>query len=165
MRSMWIVEACCASTLRTRSRLRRAVELGDGAAGGGVLDERRQPPLARLLLLRAGDPPAGGLPVPGRLLPPELPRRGVRAQLARVRLGQVLVPLLVGIDGGLVRRARLERLLAGRAHPPLGAQLAHAADVHGAPGAARLPRGEADGVRLVAQRPPHPIDPPEAERL
>src|SRR5690606_10314087 len=52
-----------------------------------------------------------------------------------------------------------------RADPPFAHQLTHPADVHRAPDPRRLPRREAYRVALLVDALPHPVDPPDAERL
>src|SRR6185436_12395487 len=55
--------------------------------------------------------------------------------------------------------------LPRRQHPPLGDQLLDALDVHAAPDAPRLARGEADGPALRVAVLAEAVDPPGAERL
>src|SRR5262249_40109270 len=130
--------------------------------------ELGQPPYAfepRLLSLRAHDVPARGAPVRARLGVEEVPRRGLRSELRRVRLVEGLGALFVRVNTDAVLAARLVRAETGGAHPALPHQRLDAPHVDRAPDAPRLPRREADRVALVVDALPQPVDPAEAERL
>src|SRR5262249_6294786 len=146
--------------------LLRPRQRADRAPPRGLLDERREAPIARLLALRGDHPPRRRLPVPRRLLAEELPRAGVGTEPPLVLLAERRrVPVLVGVDPGARLGPGLERREAGGAHQAARAELADAPHVHGAPVAPALPRGEADRVALVVYAPADPVDPAEAKSL
>src|SRR6476659_3715365 len=137
----------------------RPRELSDRPPSRRVGDQRRQPPLAGLLLLRADDPPHRHLPVPrwpgleiGPCLPVPLELRLERGRQLRP------LPLLVGVETGLGWGPRRVGQAAGRAHQALSRELLHPGQVHPAPGAALAARREANGVALVVDPPAHAVD-------
>src|SRR5437764_6150219 len=79
----------------------------------GVVDELRQPPRARLLLLRARHPADGKAAVAGRLGGEELPRLLVRAERLLVLGREFRRRLFVRVDRRLFLVARLEGAQAG----------------------------------------------------
>ena len=69
------------------------------------------------------------------------------------------------VHAGLGLLARLECLAPGRGHQALCLQPGHLLDVHPAPVASLLPRGEALSVALRVDPVHHAVDPAEAQRL
>src|SRR5262249_59622368 len=79
--------------------------------------------------------------------------------------GQLGRLALEGIDAGLLRVARLERLQSGLEHPAFVLQRRDALRVDLAPDAADAPRREADRVAVLVDAPPDPVDPADAQRF
>src|SRR3712207_5041466 len=94
------------------------VELRNQSSLLRVLDELLEPLEPRLLPAGANHPPAGGLPVRGRLGLEERPRVLVPLEPLLVRLLELVAPMLVRIDARPVLGPRLERLQARGPHQP-----------------------------------------------
>src|SRR6185312_57422 len=111
-------------------------------------------------------PVHGRAPVPGRLGVEERARLRVLAE-ARLLLGRELRRLgsLERVHARALGRAGLEGANARGHHATLRGEILDARDVHGAPDARGLPRGEADGVGAGPEAAAYPVDPAEAERL
>src|SRR4029078_2358274 len=89
----------------------------------------------------------------------------IRAQLLLVRSVELPIAILERVELGPRRIAPLKRFETCGLDDPFLAQHAEPAKVHGAPDAARLPRSEANHVRVIVDRLAQPIDPSEEQRL
>src|SRR3954451_22887689 len=143
----------------------RAAEGLDVQAGGGVLDQLREPPKPRLLALGTDHPVRRGAAVPRRPGVEVLGGGAVRAQPLLVLVRQLGVVALERVDPGLVVGPLLERRQPGRPHEPGLLQLRHLRDVDLAPVAAWLARREALHVAVLVDAVRAGVDPAEAERL
>ena len=100
--------ACLGSICHRRLLLRQPVALGlDLAPRGAVLDQARQPTLTRHLLLGRCNPPGCDAPIPRRLRLPPCPSLAIGPQLVQGGGRKIRGPVLVGVDAGVVRGARL----------------------------------------------------------
>src|SRR4029077_18565736 len=117
------------------------------------------------LELCADHPPGCSPSVRWRAGLPEAPRIGIGLELLQVGRWKVIRPVLVRIDAGPLRRARLERGQTRRTHASLVCQFADAANVRDAPIASLGAWGEPRGVDLIRDPVGDAVDPAEAEGL
>src|SRR5262245_60081885 len=146
-------------------RLVWALEQTDPPPGLRVVDQPRQPSEARRLLLGADDIEGGDLAVPRRLRLEEGPRLLVGAELQFVGGVEGTRRPLVRVLLRLLRIAGSERGVPRRLDQPELLQFAEPLDIHGAPVAPRLPRGEPDSVADVVETLADAVDPAEAQDL
>lgn len=130
-----------------------------------VVDQRRQPPLASLLTLRARHPTCRVPAVSRRLLLVELPCGGRLLELGYHLVRQRAVELGCRITTVGVLVLAGEGSEAVSFHAAFRSEPFDDIDVSLAPDAPRFPRCKANHVTLVVARLPDPVDPTIAQRF